>query len=205
MTYDDIVNLALAYADKKKDPEVTGNVDNFLRIVESRLNYKLKIQKMAARATLHTTENQLYYGLPPDFAGMRDIELRESNDSLAVTTLVYYNPEQMNSIIGKSSDIYYYTIIADQIQISQSPDNHVLEIVYYRKVPALDNVNRTNWVSEGYPDLYVFGLQVEINSFVKDADAAALWDARFKDKLEEVTNDDQATRWSGTPLVIRNG
>ena len=205
MTYDEIVNLALSYADRAKDPEVANNMDNFIRIVESRLNYKLKIQKMAARATLNTVENQLYYGLPPDFAGMRDIEIREASDSLAITTLVYCSPEQMNAIVGKSSDIYYYTIIADQLQISQSPDNHLLEIVYYRKVPNLNDIDDTNWVSEEYPDLYVFGLQVEINSFIKDAEAAALWDNRFKEKLAEIINDDQVTRWSGTSLVIKNG
>ena len=205
MVYDDIVKLALAYADKEKDPEISGNVDNFIRIVESRLNYKLKIQKMAARATLNTVENQLYYGLPPDFAGIRDIEIREANDSLAVTTLVYCNPEQMNRMIGLSSDIYYYTVIADQLQISQSPYNHILEIVYYRKVPNLSVTDSTNWVSEEYPDLYVFGLQVEINSFIKDAEAAALWDTRFKEKLSEIIEDDQITRWSGTSLVIKNG
>lgn len=205
MTYTEIITLALAYADRQKDPEVSGNIDNFLRIVESRLNYKLKIQKMAARATLNTVENQLYYGLPSDFAGIRDIEIREANDSLAVTTMVYCNPEQMNRMIGLSSDIYYYTIIADQLQISQSPDSHVLEIVYYRKVPNLNTNDNVNWVSEEYPDLYVFGLQVEINSFIKDAEAATLWDTRFKEKLDEIINDDQITRWSGTSLVIKNG
>ena len=51
----------------------------------------------------------------------------------------------------------------------------------------------------------IFGLLVEINAFVKDASTAAAWDQRFKEALAEIKEDDQISRWSGPPLVIRTG
>ena len=84
-------------------------------------------------------------------------------------------------------------------------DNLVLEIVYYRKVPHLSDTKLDNWLSIDFPDVYVFGLMVEINSFVKDAQSTELWDIRFRNSMDELENYDQLTRWSGTALTMRTG
>jgi len=79
----------------------------------------------------------------------------------------------------------------------------IIEIVYYQKLVPLTSLATTNWLSASHPDVYTFGLLVEISSFVKDAEAKALWDARFMDAVAAIQTDDDRIRWSGTPLTIR--
>lgn len=207
MNYTEIVDLALAYSDRE-DAEVVNNMDNFLRVVESRINRVLSVQKMAIRTVLTTSGDREYYSLPLDFQGLRDIEIRDSVGSIGGHTLKYLSPEQMNGRASQSGDggsQIYYTIIADQLQVIPMQDNKILEIVYYRNVPPLGPSTVTNWVSLYNSDLYLFGLMVEISSFIKNSESAKLWEYRFKETLSEIDIDDSLTRWSGTPLEVRVG
>ena len=204
MNYQTIVDLALSYADRE-DTEVIDRMDGFLRMVESRINKRLQVWKMTSRAVIDMVSDQEYYGLPCDFSGMRDIEVYPTDSATDRVTPCYLNPEQMNTAILNKSDTLAYTIIADQIHITPQDTGKVLEIVYYSTLPELSAGNVTNWLSSGNPDIYVFGLLVEINSFVKDGTAADIWNARFMDELSALSLEDQNIRWSGTPLVIRTG
>ena len=113
----------------------------------------------------------------------------------------------MNNVVNSESNhsTMYYTVIADQIQISPIPLDKVLEIIYYQKLPNLSADEPLNWLSEIAPDVYVFGLLVEISSFVKDATAKDLWDSRFTSAMAEMSQDDSIARWSGTALTVRIG
>ena len=204
MNYQTIVDLALSYADRE-DAEVVARMDGFLRVVESRINKRINVWKMTSRAVIDMVTSQEYYGLPCDFSGMRDIEVYPVDSVTDRVTPCYLNPEQMNNAILNGSDALSYTIIADQIHITPQDTGKVLEIVYYASLPELSAAMVTNWLSSGNPDIYIFGLLVEINSFVKDADAAQLWDQRFMGELESLKIEDAELRWSGTPLVIRTG
>ena len=203
MNYSDIKDLALSYSDRE-DAEVSNRIDNFLRIVEARINRFLQVRKMASRVVLVTDENQEYYGLPNDFNGLRDIEIRASLDSTTRTTLKYLNPEQLNAV-NEDYDGIYYAIIGDQLLIRPAQENKILELIYYQKVPALSSTDTTNWLSDDYPDAYVFGILVEISAFVKDVEATQMWEQRFSAALGAIENTDSRNRWSGVSLEMRNG
>jgi hypothetical protein len=63
----------------------------------------------------------------------------------------------------------------------------------------------TNWVSQTKPNLYIFGLLVEIFSYVQDGQAGQIWEQRFQQELAAVRTNDDVARWSGTPMRIVNG
>ena len=208
MNYTEIVDLAKSYSDRNDDIELTANMDNFIKIVESRVNRRLMVQKMAVRTLLTMVDGQQYYGLPSDFAGLRDIEIRNENldtgqESTFRTTLHYLIPEHMNQANKYNAGFCYYTIVANQLQVSEPQDGKILELIYYRKLPNLSDANPTNWMSVDNPDVYVFGLLTEISSFIKNIDATQLWDSRFNNALEEISTFDDTSRWSGTPLQVR--
>lgn len=203
MDYAEIVKVALGYADRQ-DKEVSDNMDNFLRVVESRVNRRLKINEQSTRSRILTSIDEEYYGLPSDFSAVRDIEL-QNVEGATTATLALVNPEQMNQHKIAGTKTMIYSIIANQLQIHPKQDGKVIEIVYYQKVPELGTLSATNWLSINYPDCYIFGLLVEISAFVKDATTADLWDARFNNVIEETIVNDQKNRWSGTPLQTRIG
>ena len=207
MNYEEIKALAISYSDRN-DVEITANIDNFIRVAESRINRALKTQQMETRVSIPTIAEQEYYDLPVGFGGLRDIEIRATEDDRKRYTLAYISPEQMNNRSSHSDDgtyKIYYTIIANQIQIMPPQDGKIMELVYYKLITALDGTNTTNWISDTYPDLYLFGILVEITSFVKDDVASSLWSDRFTSTLNEITLDDDKTSWSGTSLQSRLG
>lgn len=207
MVYDEIVALALSYADRE-DEEVTSKIDSFIKIVEARVNRKLRVFDMSVRATLPLVEDQEYYGLPPDFGGLRDIEIVASPDS-GRQTLKYMSPEQLNnqqraSKTGQLQGQIYYTLVARQLQIFP-PRTGTLEIIYYQKLIPLTESAPDNWLSFNNPDGYIFGILTEISAFVKDKEATALWNGRYVDTIAEIELEDADNRWSGTALEVRVG
>ena len=208
MNYTEITDLALAYADRE-DNEVTSRIDNFILLVESRINRKLKTLDMSVRSIIDLVANpdQEYYQLPSDFGGLRDIEVNTTNQR---KTLSYLNPEQMNNLITSSSDgarisKIYYTLIARQVQIWPLQSLGNLEIVYYQRVPNLTAADPNNFISDEFPDCYIHGIVQEISAFAKDADAFGIWKKRFDESLDEIQLEDKENRWSGTPLTAKVG
>lgn len=206
MNYAQILALALSYADRT-DLEVSNRLDDFLRIVEARVNRTIKTMGMCVRTHTVTIADQEYYALPDDFEGMRDIEVRESSAATKKTTINYMTPEHLNSISGLTSTVgTYYTIVANQLQIVPILEaGKILELIYYRKLIPLSTTFPENWVSLDNPDVYVFGLLVEISAFLKDAISKQLWDERFKEALADIQNNDSSRRWAGTSMKVRVG
>lgn len=199
MDYNTIKTTAYGYADRS-DKKSNDQYDNFLRIVESRVNRFLKVSDMSMRAKLDISSTKSYYGLPLDFAGLRKISTYGETSN---ATFEYLSPHQVDSLYEKP-DIYYYSIEAKQLRIYNPPDLTV-EITYYQRLIPLSDTAPSNWLSTDNPDVYVFGLLTEINAYVKDPDASTLWDARFKEALDSIKLDDATSRWSGTPMVQRLG
>ena len=200
MNYTEIVDTALGYADRT-DTEVTDRMDDFLRIVEARANRPLNTQKMVSRVTIDSITDQEYYGLPSDFDGLRDIEVRST--VAGTVTPKYHSPEQMNNRAGGSFSDIAYAIIDDQLRLQPAQEDAVIELVYYQNLTELSTGAPNNWLSDLYPDCYIFGLLVEINAFVKDAETAGMWDTRFKESIAAIKSNDRDSRWSGTALQMR--
>ena len=207
MRYDEIVSAAMRISDRTDDDgEVLAIIDTFFRLVESRVNKLVNVQEQTRRAVMVTDENQEYFGLPFDFSGLRDIEVKTSLTDPTRYTPGYLSPEQMNNHVTIESSKFAYTIIDGQIQLNPTTEDCVLEIVYYAKLLPLDAQSiQENWLSIEAPDIYIFGLLVEISSFVRDSEAAGLWDSRFIQEIQNMNTHDQETRWSGTALQIKLG
>ena len=202
MNYQQIKETALRYADRS-DIDVIDRIDDFLAIVEARINSTIRIGNQSKRAAILVNTVTSYLGLPTDFLAMRDIQLSSDAFNSDPKTMAYFSPEQMNKLRDQEGTTLAYTIIADQLQVYPMIDGSILEIVYYTRVPALTLTNPDTWLSAVAPNVYVFGLLVEINAFVKDATASELWDKRFLSELDNIKYMDQLDRWSGTALQIR--
>ena len=196
--------MALNFADREYHTKIIDRMDNFLRMVESRINRKIKQEGLTARATITTVADQEYYGLPADFSSLIDIEIKESVIATVRQTLIYRTPAKLNDYanVAETNDAVYYTLINNQLQIIQPQDGRTIEIVYHMKVPELTSVDDENDVSINDPDCYIAGLLVEINSFVKDANAASIWDTRFKEILGEMDFNDFKRKYNGAQLEI---
>ena len=206
MTYNDIVSLTLGYADRQ-DLEVTSRIDLFMRVVEARINRVLMTLDMSSRANTVMDSATEFYTLPTNYSVMRAIKVIDNTNSASRVTLLQVNPEQMANLVNNGETQFpCYTVISGAIQVQPFYDNtHRLEIDYFQTLPPLSSTTTTNWLSDSNPDVYAFGLLVEINSFVKDGEASALWDGRFQQAMSEITLNDAKSTWSGTSLTTFAG
>jgi hypothetical protein len=209
MNYTELVQVAVAYADRQ-DIEVENNIDNFIILTEARVNRLLKTREQSTRTYAPTVEDQEYYPLPPDYIGMRDIQLDDpapTETSYKDYQFHYLNPEQFNLIRNTAYvDTLYYTVIANQIQIFPIQDGgKAIELIYYQRVPPMTAEDSTNWMGDNHPDIYVAGITAEISLFAKDYEAAEGWYARLKTAIGELEVTDVKERWAGQALVTRVG
>ena len=211
MTYDEVVNISLSYADRQ-DTSVVSRIDLFMRMVESRINRLLVIEDMSVRYVFPAPNPANgRYDLPADFSAIQDIAIVNATDSTDRKTLSLVNPEQMNTATSNtnidSSLKHFYQILGSQLIIQPPVVDGVssLEIVYYGNIIPLTSTVTTNWLSNNHPDLYINGILVEINAFVIDPEATALWDMRFKQVIDELGKADNLLVYSGTPLQTRIG
>ena len=220
MDYNTIISIALGYADRS-NTKVVSMVDNFIQVVEARINRKLMTQKMSATLRMPIVTGQYSYALPSDFLADRAIRIMQLEQPSQGKTLTMVNPEQMTNAMSVSAGYlaqnnlqpeYVYNIAANSINIWPIPTNDIitpityeLEILYYKRLTNLSATNSMNWLSLDNPDCYIFGLLVEINSFVKDPQAATMWNGRFEAALDEITNLDDISTYSGTPLTTKVG
>lgn len=206
MIYSEIIAAAKAYADRS-DIEVNSNIDTFLIMVESRINRILKTREQTGRSYTPTTEGGEYYPLPPDYAGMRDIQINTAvpHNDHSVESLVYLSPEEMNTKKHYGGTLYY-CVIANQIQLfPKTKAGGSIEMVYYRRAPNLNANAPSNWLSQSHPDIYLSGLMGEIETFVKNYDVAKTWYSKMNNLISEMEVSDVKERWSGTQLTTRIG
>lgn len=206
MNYSEIVDLALGYADRQ-DTEVTSRIDLFIKVAEARINRTLMTLDMSCRAKTPMASTTEYYPLPSNYSVMRSIKVIDETNSASRVTLLQVNPEQMANLVNNGETQFpCYTVISGNIHVQPFYDStHSLEIDYFQTLPPLSTGITTNWLSESNPDAYVFGVLVEINSFVKDAEASTLWDQRFQQAMSEITLNDAKSTWSGTSLTTFPG
>lgn len=203
-----MVAAAKAYADRQ-DLEVDNNIDNFILMAEAKINRLLKTREQSSRAFAPTREAEEYYSLPPDFRGMRDIQVNTDLPTTdhSVYNFEYLSPKVFNSKRGTTfCGTYYYTVIANQIQVFPILETGLaLEIVYFQKVPNLNEIEDSNWLSTEHPDIYLSGITAEIETFVKNYEVAGLWYDRMKLAIDELDNLDISERWSGGTMTVRLG
>jgi hypothetical protein len=207
MNYTEVRNTALSYIDRLSDQETLDNFDNFMRIVESRVNSKLLTKQMTSVSTTPIIDGVRFYALPDDFLSERSIAIADSATIPTKVPLAYLAPEHMDIRNANGIDIDAYTIVGSNLQISSSrattDGSKFIEIIYYKRLSPLSTTNTTNWLSIRYPEVYTFGLLTEMNAFVKDAEATQLWDTRFKEALDSIDLQEVRAIWSGNPLVMR--
>lgn len=206
MNYTEIKDMALGYSDRQ-DTEITGKMDLFLKMVESKINRALETQTMITTVQTVLVDNIFEYTLPTDFLSIKDIKIVNLDNENYSYPLEMASPERVTTFRLDGSDQRIYAIIGNTVEICSNPYdadlNLVLEISYYQKLPALTSGVTTNWVSTNHPDAYIFGLMVEINSYVKDAETTMLWENRFNSVLSEITAQDVRYLWGGPTLKIK--
>lgn len=202
MNYSEIKTAVLAYADRY-DIEVDTHYASWLPIVEGRINSEIASRLSLVDLVIPITSTDKEFAFPDDLLFLKQVSYVKDN---GVPIILPYVVEYfVDALISDGVSKNYYTVTSNALKIAINLANDSTEeliLKYEQKVPALDDtVNTTNWLAANYPNVYIFGLLVEAYAFVKDAEAAQLWDARFKESLSLINSEDYRHKWSGKTLL----
>jgi hypothetical protein len=191
--------LQSAIADYLNRADLTSQIPMFIQFVEADLNTRLRCREMVVRAT--TTNNEEFVELPPDFLQALNLQIVGGKSPLRFVTL-----DEADQI--KAAQIYtevvVYTIVDGAIELVPAPaDNVEIEMVYYQQVPALSDLNTTNWLLTKSPDVYLYGALVHASPFLMDDQRVSTFAAFYSQRVEALNLDSDRAVHSGSPLIAR--
>ena len=152
---------------------------------------------------ISTSAGTREYSLPTGFVQMKEFHL--STDPL--TPLAYITPEMMTRLWAGSSKgrPEVFTIIADNVRLGPNPDAvYTTSMLYYKTFTALSDSATTNDMLTNNPDVYLYGTLLEAEPFIMNDQRVPLWMAAFEKAVNDIQNQDNKDRHSGSQLRVMN-
>ena len=168
--------------------------EGFVTIIEQTISAELKCFDLESTVvgTAEPPEDGGFsvWELPNDFREARVVTLGDK-------TLMYIEPQRF------MSDEYNggFTIIAGKMYFGRGVGSGEVKVVYYKRVPHINNSTTTNAIIGKYPNVYLFGCLREAYSYISDNDKASLYDTRFERALDEAKYDADTSAYSGSVLT----
>ena len=200
-TFAELKTAAANWLDRS---DLMDRIPEFIAFAEARFNRVLRIRDMETVSTaISTAAGTREYSLPTGFVQMREFHL--TTDPL--TPLSYITPEMMSRIWAGSSQgkPEVFTIIADNVRLGPNPDAvYTTSMLYYKKITALSASATTNDMLTNNPDIYLYGTLLEATPFIMQDERVGLWLAAFEKAVNDVQNQDNKDRHSGSQLRVMN-
>jgi hypothetical protein len=184
--------------------DLTDRIPEFITLAEARFNRNLRIRDMETVSTaISTTAGTREYSLPTGFVQMKEFHL--STDP--ITPLSYITPEMMSRMWAGSAKAkpQVFTIIADNVRLGPNPDAvYTTSMLYYKTFTALSDSATTNDMLTNNPDVYLYGTLLEAEPFLMNDQRVSLWLAAFQKAVDDIQNQDNKDRHSGSQLRVMN-
>lgn len=199
MIYSQVVEGVKNWLNK---PEADPNIPNFIALAESEINRRLDVREMTSYTVVSITQAG-QTSVPCDFAGVKSFHLNTS----PVRKLEYVRPDAFDSYydaaVTGTNGPYYYTVVGEQFLFAPAPGTATQARLRYRtRLCGLSTANFSNWVSEHYPDLYIYGALKHAALFLGD-ERLSIWAQAFDNALDE-TNRDSLTQNAGSTMQMQS-
>ena len=184
--------------------DLSGVIPDFIALAEAQFNRNIRHRKMVARATAPLVFE--YNAVPSDWLET----IRYQVNSNPVSVMEFVAPEQASLLRVKYSAPgrpLFYTQIGQQFQVIPAPDSnstYVGELTYYGKIPALSNLNTSNWLLVEAPDLYLYASLLQSAPYLKDDDRIATWAGLYERLLNDLSISDERSRMATSSLRMRS-
>jgi len=203
--------LKLSIANWIARDDLTEDIDNFIDLAESRINYgsddPYKSEPLSVlgmeQANEDITISAQMTSLPTGFLEARALYLDTSNKA----DLDYLPPDRFwQTTLARSGTAQpsIYTIQGTNLVVAPSPDTtYTGKISYFKKLDPLSSTTTTNWLITNAPNIYLYGALLEAYIFIKDYDEADKMFSHFRSSIGGLVNQDKRARHSGSSLVMR--
>ena len=200
-TFAELKTAAANWLDRS---DLTDRIPEFIALAEARFNRILRIRDMETVSTaISTVGGTREYSLPTGFVQMKEFHLTTE----PITPLSYVTPEMMSRMWAGSTTAkpQVFTIIADNVRLGPCPDAvYTTSMLYYKTFTALSDSATTNDMLTNNPDVYLYGTLLEAEPFIMNDERVQLWAIAFKQAIDDIQNQDNKDRHSGSQLRVMN-
>jgi hypothetical protein len=194
MAYADYGALKAALSTTLFHQRFVADYDNATVQFEASANRRLRVRQMEASASLTTINGEV--ALPTDYLLWRTVlpAAYPGDDELD-----YVHP----AYLEQAGDRKVFTIEGTKFKARPIDDTtDAYEFHYYQKIPTLTTSDTTsNWLLAAYPDLYKFGVLVELFGLGRNVDGAQLYKARRDEVLAEIIQLSALTTGASSPAA----
>ena len=182
--------------------DIDTHIVDFIEMVESGFNRDIRHWQMEARA--NATLDTQYSSLPDDFLEPVRLQITTGNTS----TLEMVGTFEISKLRMEANDATgtptSFTLIDGSIEVFPTPDtNYDLQILYYKRVPHLQNALDSNWILANHPDAYIYGSLIHSAPFLMNDERIATWAALYKSAVTAINTESERSKTSGSGSRIK--
>lgn len=192
--------LQQAIQDWLNKPELEQVAPTLIALAEADFQRRVRHRKMVSRQTATLSSSRV--PLPATWLEAINLEISGQYPS----RLKYASPADLDAYRDNSSSGIglYYSLVGDEIEVAPTPiDASTIEMIYYAKIPALSDLNTSNWLLVEAPDLYLMASLAQAAPLLGDDARLPLWQGAAEKLLTNLNDADTRSRTSGGPLLRR--
>lgn len=184
MTLSTYSDLKAAVADWLERADLTARIPDFIRLAEVQIGRTLRERRTMRRATAVITDP--FSAAPGDLLEVRTITMADGGEDwmLAPTPPEDLSRRGSRRETGRPR---FWSLVGEEFRYYPAPDRpYLATLTYEAQAPALSEAQPSNWLLVEHPDVYLFGALKEAAPFLRDAEAAALFETKYRTALEEI-------------------
>lgn len=198
-TYSDLQTSIANYLARS---DLTSQIPDFITFAENRLRRELRIRQMLKSVTTATVSGDNTVELPSDFLQVRDFVVMTN----PIQPLSYSSPSALSND-PRASEVgvpLSYTILANEFQVSPSPDGvYTVRLLYFAAPAYLSSSNTTNVFLTKAPDALLYASLIEAEPYLMNDARINTWGTMYDRAISSITKSDEEGQYSGVPLAMK--
>ena len=186
-------------AEISTDSLTEERLEECIAFAERHFNRVLRVPEMEDAVTTSSSGSTIT--LPSDLLHLRSIYISRSPKSY-LTQVSMAELRDMFPTDATGVPTHYALQSGTEIVLGPTPSgsfDYVLN--YYKKIPALNSTDTTNWLLTAHPDLYLAGTMHYAHLFLLDEQRALLFSSKVNLIIEELHKLRTEKAWSSAPLA----
>lgn len=173
-TYSEITTALEKWLNREGFSSLTDQISDLIAIGQRRIHRDCDLNAMEEVVSL-TIDSQAV-DTPADFKRTKSITIQGDSHTSEVTGASH----QAVMSYASNERPTKFSVIGSKFYFGPPPDQtYTAQLVYFKALPILSDVNTTNWLSENEPEFLIYAAMVEACLFLKDDTRAQLWEARY--------------------------
>ena len=182
--------------------DLTSQIPDFITFAENRLRRELRIRQMLKSVTTATVSGDNTIEIPADFLQVRDFVVMTN----PIQPLSYSSPSALSND-PRASEVgvpLSYTILANDFQVSPSPDGiYTVKMLYFAAPAYLSSLNTTNVFLTTAPDALLYASLIEAEPYLMNDARINTWGTMYDRAIGSLTKSDEEGQYSGVPLAMK--